>query len=971
MKRSLSNPTTYRVFAILLACLMTAVAVAGLRTSAASTASAAPPAPQGPGIYYIVTTTTDDADPTIDGGTGTSADPFQVSSLRGAVLSANTQITSVVGPITIRVPAGTYLLSVANPDTPAITGTTSFNDIEVGSAFNHETTVIGVGGTPRIEQTVPGNDVFTTGFADASYTPQAVKLTLQNLEITGGTFSGIFTGVDNATGKSDTFIVSCNVHGNSNFFFPFNQGGGIFNQTGNLTVQNSTFRNNSSGQQGGAIFYDLPNATGPGSTGNFSVSGSDFISNSAGSGAGFPGGGAISVAVVATGNTISITDSNFESNSTAGGSGGAVAIGGNNPVSVTLSRFFGNIAAGGGTAISNTGTTTINAINNWWGCDDFPGFAGCGTVSGAATTSPRIDLIVTSSPTAVCGGGTTTVTADFTKNSSGAPISPTSLDGETVSFSATNGSVFPPSAAISGAMASTTFTSSGGGTANVSATLDNGTDDVDIDSAADTTATDPADQTVCQGATATFSTTATGGDLHYAWTLDGSPFGGDTSSIMVDTTSLSLGVHTIGLTVTGTCGTVEHTATLTVNQAVSTTDPADATVCEGATANFSTTASGTGPFTYAWTVDGSPAGTNSPTLALNTTGFSFGNHTVEVTVSNACGSTSQSANLTVQENASTTDPADQTACKGAMANFSTTASGVGPFSYAWTVDGSPAGTNSPNLAVDTGSLTVGSHTVSVTVTAAACGSATQSATLTVDAPAATTDPADQSVCGGQTATFTTMASGTGPFSFVWKKGAMVLVDGDFGGRVDITSTATTSTLTITNAQPTDAGTYTVETTGGGVCNNTAVQSANLAVDNSPPVITTNGQTITMWPPNHKYSTFQINQFVTGASDTCDSGVDINDVYILSVSSDEPDDNPGGADGSTINDIVISADCKTVQLRAERDSNLNGRVYTITFKVVDSQGNVGTATAKVVVPVNNNGSPVIDSGVNHTVNSACP
>ncbi len=88
---------------------MTAIAVAGLRTSALSNASVAPPAPmQGPGLYYIVTTTTDDAD--ADHSTAArepSADPFQVSSLRGAVLSANTQITSVVGPITIRVPAGT------------------------------------------------------------------------------------------------------------------------------------------------------------------------------------------------------------------------------------------------------------------------------------------------------------------------------------------------------------------------------------------------------------------------------------------------------------------------------------------------------------------------------------------------------------------------------------------------------------------------------------------------------------------------------------------------------------------------------------------------------------------------------------------------------------------------------------------------------------------------------------------------
>jgi len=52
--------------------------------------------------------------------------------------------------------------------------------------------------------------------------------------------------------------------------------------------------------------------------------------------------------------------------------------------------------------------------------------------------------------------------------------------------------------------------------------------------------------------------------------------------------------------------------------------------------------------------------------------------------------------------------------------------------------------------------------------------------------------------------------------------------------------------------------------------------------------------------------------------------------IASVSSDEAEDAPGGGDGNTTNDIVI-ANCKSVQLRAERDSNFNGRVYTIVLQ----------------------------------------
>jgi hypothetical protein len=129
----------------------------------------------------------------------------------------------------------------------------------------------------------------------------------------------------------------------------------------------------------------------------------------------------------------------------------------------------------------------------------------------------------------------------------------------------------------------------------------------------------------------------------------------------------------------------------------------------------------------------------------------------------------------------------------------------------------------------------------------------------------------------------------------------------------------------------------------------------------------------MWPPNHQYHTFNVSDFVSSATGGCDSSQNLtSSVVIQKVSSDELEDNPSGADGATLNDIVIAPDCKSVQLRAERDGNLNGRVYTITFKVTDSFGNTGTATVKVFVPKNNGGT-AIDNGAaaGYTVNSSCP
>ena len=90
--------------------------------------------------------------------------------------------------------------------------------------------------------------------------------------------------------------------------------------------------------------------------------------------------------------------------------------------------------------------------------------------------------------------------------------------------------------------------------------------------------------------------------------------------------------------------------------------------------------------------------------------------------------------------------------------------------------------------------------------------------------------------------------------------------------------------------------------------------------------------------------------------------------IEKVTSDEMENS--GGDGNTVSDIVIAANCKSLQLRAERNGGGDGRVYTITFRLRDASGNTTRATAKVVVP-HNNGSPAVDSGIAYTVTSSCP
>jgi hypothetical protein len=166
------------------------------------------------------------------------------------------------------------------------------------------------------------------------------------------------------------------------------------------------------------------------------------------------------------------------------------------------------------------------------------------------------------------------------------------------------------------------------------------------------------------------------------------------------------------------------------------------------------------------------------------------------------------------------------------------------------------------------------------------------------------------------------------------------------------------------------GVTTVIATATDAAGNSNTCSFTVTVkDINPPVITLNGQTIALWPPNHKYTTVKVTDFVTSVSDLCDPSVNINSVRIAQVTSDEPDNS--GGDGNTTHDIVIAGDCKSVQLRSERMGGSNGRVYTITFKVTDSSGNSSTATAKVVVDHSQNGSGAVDDGPHYTVVSGCP
>jgi hypothetical protein len=175
-------------------------------------------------------------------------------------------------------------------------------------------------------------------------------------------------------------------------------------------------------------------------------------------------------------------------------------------------------------------------------------------------------------------------------------------------------------------------------------------------------ASQPTNQTVTAGQTATFSVTATGtAPLSYQWQKGTTAITGATSAsyTMAATTTSDNGAQ-FSVVVRNSAGNITSTpATLTVNpEAVApsiTQQPSNQTVTAGQRATFSVTASGTAPLTYQWQkgmaaiAGAASASYTTPAMAASDNGTQY-----RVVVSNSAGdATSNTATLTVNAPAPT------------------------------------------------------------------------------------------------------------------------------------------------------------------------------------------------------------------------------------------------------------------------------------------------------------------------------
>ena len=339
----------------------------------------------------------------------------------------------------------------------------------------------------------------------------------------------------------------------------------------------------------------------------------------------------------------------------------------------------------------------------------------------------------------------------------------------------------------------------------------------------------PTAATVCEGAGASFSATATGtAPLSYQWRKDGAPIGGATAATYAIVAATAADAGGYDVVVTNGCGsTTSPAATLQVDQPVAITiPPAAATVCEGAGASFSATATGTAPLSYQWRKDGAPiGGATAATYAIvAATAADAGSY--DVVVTNNCGpATSAAATLQVDQPVTiTTPPAAQAVCEGAGASFSVTASGTAPLAYQWRRNGAAiAGAVAATYAIaSTAAADAGTYDVVVTN---GCGPATSGgAVLTVDVvPVIASGPAAATLCEGSPLAFSVTLTRSGAFAYQWQKDGSPIAG------------ATSATYAIAAVAAADAGSYDVTVTSP--CGSATSAAAAIAVDVAPSITT--------------------------------------------------------------------------------------------------------------------------------------
>jgi gliding motility-associated-like protein len=383
--------------------------------------------------------------------------------------------------------------------------------------------------------------------------------------------------------------------------------------------------------------------------------------------------------------------------------------------------------------------------------------------------------------------------------------------------------------------------------------------------------TEPMSQTACIGDSVSFVVVASGSNLSYQWRI------GNTN--IIGATNDTLTINPVGLTdiaidynviVTGLCAPADSSVYVSLlggTSPVITTQPVSQTVCAGGLVSFTVTATGFG-LTYQWRKGlfdlsnaGNVSGVTTSTLTINPAQLSDTSNSYYVVVSGSCLPSDTSVFVSLNVDTSIvilSEPINQIACSGSSVSFTVSAIGSG-LSFQWrnglndVLDGATiSGATTDTLTINPVSLADASSNYYVVLTGVCLSDTSISVSLIVDtATNVTTEPIDQTVCEGNSVSFSVVATGTA-ISYQWRTGPTDVINSAS------VSGATTNTLTINPVQISVTPlSYYVVVTGTCLPNDTSIE-VTLTINLNPVSIATSNSPVCVGNPVEFYAQTETN-----------------------------------------------------------------------------------------------------------------
>ncbi|MEO6732366.1 MAG: immunoglobulin domain-containing protein, partial [Ferruginibacter sp.] len=339
------------------------------------------------------------------------------------------------------------------------------------------------------------------------------------------------------------------------------------------------------------------------------------------------------------------------------------------------------------------------------------------------------------------------------------------------------------------------------------------------------------------GTSVTFTAAPTNGGAAptYQWTRNGTNIAGATNSTYTTTSLANPSTIRVVMTSNAVCpspATVTSTgivmniysggASNISNNSIS----GPTSICPPIAGLVYTVTAVSGAASYDWSLPTgftitSGLGTNTITVSVSNAAVIGNNQNVSVFATNPCGSgNSRSYGVNVNNFAGINAGPDQTVCAGSAVTLAAVYTGNTSGSL-WSA---ATGTFSNTALVNsTYTPTISSGNVTLTITTndpvGTCAAVNDQVVITVNQPPAiTTQPVTtQTLCSGNSASFSVVATGTG-LTYQWKKAGS-----DISG-------ATSATLTLNNITTSDAGNYTVVVSGTSPCTSVTSSTSALIVN---------------------------------------------------------------------------------------------------------------------------------------------